>query len=212
MLLENPCRIKRGGIEQSAERPLPSMADVERLAEALPDHLGLVPWMASLAGLRKGELFGLARRHVDLGAGTVQVERALQEVTGVGAVMVKPKTQSSRRYVAMPKRLMFAVIDHLAVYVDEGPDSLLFTNSHGRPIRATVWSKAWNEARSESGLETVRLHDLRHLAGTLTAQAGATTKELMERMGHSSIDAAMRYQHVAAERNQEVARRIDDLL
>jgi hypothetical protein len=34
----------------------------------------------------------------------------------------------------------------------------------------------------------------------------------MDRLGHTSVDAAMRYQHVAADRNQEVASRIDDLL
>jgi hypothetical protein len=34
----------------------------------------------------------------------------------------------------------------------------------------------------------------------------------MGRLGHSSVEAAMRYQHVAAERNAEVAERIDDLL
>lgn len=101
---------------------------------------------------------------------------------------------------------------HLLAHVDDGPEALLFTNSYGRPIRATVWATAWNDARRTSGLETMRLHDLRHLAGTLTVQAGATTRELMDRLGHSSVEAAMRYQHVAAERNADVARRIDDLL
>ena len=92
-------------------------------------------------------------------------------------------------------------------------DTLLFTNSRGRPIRATVWAKAWNESRRATRLDGVRLHDLRHLTGTLSAQAGATLREAMERLlGHSSADAAMRYQHVATERSQEVAKRIDDLL
>ena len=67
-------------------------------------------------------------------------------------------------------------------------------------------------ARRSAGLELVRLHDLRHLAGALTAQAGATTRELMDRLGHSSVAAAMRYQHVASDRNAEVARQIDRLL
>jgi integrase len=34
----------------------------------------------------------------------------------------------------------------------------------------------------------------------------------MDRLGHSSVDAAMRYQHIAAERSADVARRINELL
>jgi integrase len=47
------------------------------------------------------------------------------------------------------------------------------------------------------GVEHVHFHDLRHTAGTLSAQAGATLKELMARIGHSTPRAAMRYQHAA---------------
>jgi integrase len=40
----------------------------------------------------------------------------------------------------------------------------------------------------------VRFHDLRHLAATLAAISGATTKQLMARLGHSSPHAALIYQ------------------
>lgn len=36
------------------------------------------------------------------------------------------------------------------------------------------------------GLEGLKLHELRHTAGTLTAKTGATTRELMAHLGHSS--------------------------
>lgn len=62
--------------------------------------------------------------------------------------------------------------------------------------------------RRTTGYDDVRLHDLRHLAGTLTAQAGATLQEIMDRLGHSTTAAALRYQHVAADRSQIIADRI----
>lgn len=58
----------------------------------------------------------------------------------------------------------------------------------------------------------MRWPDLRHLAGTLTAQAGATLRETMDRLGHSSPQAALRYQHVAASRPRKIASAIDDLI
>jgi integrase len=49
------------------------------------------------------------------------------------------------------------------------------------------------------GVPGLRFHDLWHSAGTLSAVAGATTKELMARMGHSSPRAALIYQHATAD-------------
>jgi integrase len=61
-------------------------------------------------------------------------------------------------------------------------------------------------------LEVVRLHDLRHLAGTMAAATGASTKELMHRLGHASLRATLRYQHATAERNEAIADGIDRIL
>jgi integrase len=42
------------------------------------------------------------------------------------------------------------------------------------------------------GLDGLRFHDLRHTAATSAAAAGATTRELMARMGHTSPAVALR--------------------
>lgn len=150
-------------------------------------------------------------RHVDIAGARISVTRSLQEITGQGAVLSPTKSTSGVRVVAIPQRLVDVLEAHLAEHVGADPDSLLFTNGCGRPVRASLWTPAWDSAREKAGVD-VRLHDLRHLAGTLTAQAGATLREIMDRLGHSSPQAAMRYQHVALERNERIARAIDDLL
>lgn len=48
-------------------------------------------------------------------------------------------------------------------------------------------------------------HALRHFAGTMYAQAGATLRENQAFLGHSTVAAAMRYQQVAAGRQDEIA-------
>lgn len=212
LLARNPCQVKHGGVERSPERMIPTVLDVERLSAALPDRLRLVPWMAAAAGLRRGEIFGLARRHISLESGTLRVERALQEINGVGAEFVAPKTVSGIRTVIMPTRLVELTTVHLVEFVAPGDDALLFTNGKGRPIRSMVWADAWTGARRATGMQSLHLHDLRHLAGTLNAQAGATLRESMQFLGHSSPRAALRYQHAAGERAAEIARRMDGLL
>ena len=57
-----------------------------------------------------------------------------------------------------------------------------------------------------------RFHDLRHTANTLTAATGASTRELMHRMGHASPQAALRYQHATRARDTEIAQSLGALI
>jgi integrase len=61
-------------------------------------------------------------------------------------------------------------------------------------------------------LTGVHLHDLRHAGNHLVAMSGATTRELMGRMGHSSMRAALIYQHATKERDRVIADSMDVLL
>jgi integrase len=54
-------------------------------------------------------------------------------------------------------------------------------------------------------------HDLRHTGNTLTANAGANLRELMERMGHSSSRAVLIYLHSTSARQRTLADALGDL-
>jgi integrase len=97
------------------------------------------------------------------------------------------------------------------VGAEPDPDGLVFIiprSAHllRRPFRRVVWRSAVKQV----GLDGLRVHDLRQMAATLAA-AGATTKELMERRGHTSPAVALRYQHVMADRQAQLASALDDL-
>ena len=62
-----------------------------------------------------------------------------------------------------------------------------------------------------SGCPHLRLHDLRHTGNTLAAATGASTRELMVRMGHASPQAALIYQHASAERDRAIAAALSKL-
>jgi hypothetical protein len=47
---------------------------------------------------------------------------------------------------------------------------------------------------------------------TLSAATGATLKELMARLGHSSVQAAMIYQHATRDRDRAIARALGELV
>jgi integrase len=61
------------------------------------------------------------------------------------------------------------------------------------------------KARDKAKRPDLRFHDLRHSGAVLAASTGATLAELMGRLGHSTPQAAMRYQHAAQGRDREIA-------
>jgi integrase len=66
--------------------------------------------------------------------------------------------------------------------------------------------KFWHRAREAVGLPELHFHDLRHTGNTMAAAEGASLRELMERMGHSSPRAALIYLHATRERDKKIAR------
>ena len=71
--------------------------------------------------------------------------------------------------------------------------------------------KVFYRAREVANRPDLRFHDLRHTGAVLPAQAGATLAELKGRIGHSSPQAALRYQHVARGRDVEIAAALSKL-
>lgn len=96
-----------------------------------------------------------------------------------------------------------------SAYAKPGADAYVFTSPENTPIeRSNFRDRVWRPAARAAGLEGLRFHDLRHTAGTLAARTGATTKEIMVRLGHASSRAAMIYQHAADERDRLIAERL----
>jgi integrase len=83
----------------------------------------------------------------------------------------------------------------LAVWVAAQPCSFLFSGPKSESLSRASFNDARGRARIGVGVEHLHFHDLRHTGNTLAASTGASTKELMARMGHASARAALIYKH-----------------
>jgi integrase len=212
LLLRSPCRVPKGGADRAKERPLLTLAEVQALTDAMPDNLQSAVTLAAWGALRRGEVLGLRRRDVDPLRSRVRVERAQLELDDGKVLFTDPKTDAGIRDVHLPEQAMRAVNAHLDAYVSSHRDALLFTGRTGNPLRAQTLETAFRKARLACGLPQARFHDLRHFSLTVAAAAGASTKELMRRAGHSSADAALRYQHASEDRDAFIARALGELV
>ncbi|MBS9532081.1 site-specific integrase [Mycobacterium sp. M1] len=208
----SPARIKGAStVKHRRTVVLLEPGELSALADKMPGPLRLAVLLAGWCGLRRGELLALTRADIAADGSTLRINKG---VTVVARKMVvgPPKTKESNRTVTVPTHLRPVVIEHLAQYVGPAKTALLFpdpvTGSHYTEGRFRV---PFFAARAAIGKEELHFHDLRHFGGVMAAVAGATTKEVMDRLGHTTSTAAMRYQHVAAGRADLLADRLSAL-
>jgi integrase len=208
----SPCVIKGAGVEHAPEMQAATPQQVRALADAVPARYRAMILVAAYGGLRWGELVGLRVRHVDLLHGTVRVAEQITEVNGA-FVVGPPKSEAGTRTVTLPAVAVVALADHLDRHPGAGTDGLVFPAADGDGYlrRSNFRRRVWLPATKAAGVPGLRFHDLRHTAATFAAATGATTRELMERIGHSSPAAALRYQHVMKDRDKAIAAALDRL-
>lgn len=229
LVATNPVVLERVNARpKPAEVELLTAADVGRLADAMPDRHRLAVLLAAWCGLRFGEVAALRRRDFDLDEGVLRVERAIVTVAGQ-RVETTPKSDAGTRRVVIPPHLVPDVKAHLRDHAQWGRDGLLFpSTTDDQPFvtpsmvygNAPTFRKDGTPRKAGSGYYLARhtlgrpdlpFHKLRHFAATTYAIAGATDRELMAMMGHSSHQVAMRYQHAAKGRAESLAARMSQL-
>jgi integrase len=206
LIRRNPCRIEGGGKEESAERDVVTLPLVFAVAGAVPVRYRALVLLATFGSLRWGELVGLRRENVDLDTCVVHVRETTAELDSGGLVAETPKSRAGRRTVSVPPELVPELRWHLDRFAAPGERGLVFIGPKGAALRRSNFRPIWNAACAEADIPGLHFHDLRHVGGTLAAATGASLKELMARLGHSSTRAAMIYQHATRDRDEAIAK------
>ncbi|OMI89026.1 site-specific integrase [Streptomyces sp. M1013] len=212
MIRRNPCTIKGASVVHTPERPTATVQEVYDLADAIQPRYRALVLMAGFLGLRWGELIGLHRRDVDLDHGAVRVRRSVAELNNGQREIKAPKSAAGKRTVSIPAAIVPDIREHLKRYAEPGADGRVFVGAKGATPRRNHFNRLWRTACSDAGIKGLHFHDLRHTGNTLAASTGASTRELMARMGHSTARAALIYQHASAERDRLIADAVSGLV
>ena len=200
-------------------RPL-TPAEARPFVEAIRgDRLEALLLLALATGMRQGEILGLQWSEVDLQIGQPRVTKSLARVAG--ARLVDPKTERSRRLLALSPSIVTAIRAHRTIqiqgrllagsrWVDSG---LVFTTSIGTPLDGPTVTRRLHRILAAAELPQITFHDLRHSCASLMLAQGVAPRVVMETLGHSDIRLTMNvYTHVAAELQQDAAARMERLL
>lgn len=216
LLPVSPCRSPKAGRKpKPARKPLLSTDEYTALVAALPERYRIMAELMAGCALRLGEVTELRKNDVrvlragDAVAATITVARAVSWTAGGAAHIGPPKSEAGRRTVTVPPHVAAMLVDHLDTLASR--DALLFTNVTGAQIRPTSFRRVFERAATTAGRPDVSPHMLRHFGAVQAALVGATLRELMDRLGHSTPTTALIYQHTAAGRDAEIATRISQL-
>lgn len=203
----NPCAIRGAGSAKRVHKIRPAtVAELGTIVEKMPERYQAMILLASWCALRFGELTELRRFDLDLSPAipVIRVERGVVRA-GDKFTVTTPKSEAGIRDVTVPPHLLPALDHHLKHHTEGRKDALLFPACSGGHLQPSTFYRHYYRARDAAGRPDLRFHDLRHSGAVLAAATGATLAELMERLGHSTPQAAMRYQHAARGRGREIA-------
>ncbi|WP_407344257.1 tyrosine-type recombinase/integrase [Pengzhenrongella phosphoraccumulans] len=213
LISSSPCRIAGAGTSRRAKAIRPaSLAELQVLAAHIEEPWRPMILLGAWCALRFGEVTELRRHDISLADGVVRVERGVTWLTGA-PVVDTPKTEAGARDVVIPPHLLPMLTEHLAKFVGPEPTALLFPVATGGDLQISPhrFRSHFTRAKVAAGRPDLTFHALRHTGAVLAAASGATVAELMARLGHTSAQMAMRYQHAAADRDRVIAEALSRL-
>jgi len=209
----NPCHIRGAGTTKRAKAIEPAtVAELAALVDALPERYRALALLAGWCQLRFGELIALRRMDIDLDLAVVRVRRGVTRIPGE-VIVGTPKSHKGTRDVTIPAGIVPVIEAHLETIAGD-PNALVFPSATDptKHLAQSTLHRHFDKARRAAGRPDLTPHALRHTGATLAAQEGATLAELMDRLGHSNVGAAMRYQHAAQGRAAELAEKLNKRL
>lgn len=197
----------------------PVEVDILLLSTADSQYYPVI-YTALSTGLRQAELLGLRWRDVDLVTQSISVAQVLYKRRGL-CEFKKPKTEHSRRRVAMTPKLATFLEEYRVdreemsreLGVTLALDGLVFASIDGKPIDPSVLSHAFNRLARGAGLKGVRFHDLRHTFASLMLMRGAKPKVISEALGHASVAFTMDvYSHIIGGMQEDAMRLLNEVM
>jgi integrase len=185
-------------------------AQVSQLLKALEgDRLYAYYVLVISTGLRRGEALALTVDCLDLDQGVVRVEKTLSSIVGKGLVVGEPKSERSRRKVALPDFTRKVLAEHLA---NRQVDSAyVFCTSKGTPFGPRNIMRHFKTVLARAGLpQNIRIHDLRHTFVSYQLAAGTPASDVQKIVGHASFSTTVDiYGHLMDGAHEESARKMD---
>ena len=209
-LSDNPVRgVKMP--ERTLKRPhrFLTMDEVRRLVGASEEPVRTIVMLATMTGLRIGEILALRWGRVNLAAGRLRVEE-----TCYHGRFGTPKTKASRRELPLPSVVVRALLNHRSRSSDTSDEALVFSTSNRTPLASNnLRKRQLHPACVRAGLSPINWHTLRHTHGTLLHEQGTPLRVAQAQLGHSHMSTTLAvYTHASAHAQRQAVEQLENQL
>lgn len=209
-LSDNPVRgVKMP--ERTLKRPhrFLTMDEVRRLITTSEEPVRTIVMLATMTGLRIGEILALRWGRINLTAGTLRVEE-----TCYHGRFGTPKTKASRRELPLPSAVVHALLTHRSRSSNTSDEVLVFCTSNGTPLASNnLRKRQLRPACLRAGLAPINWHTLRHTHGTLLHEQGTPLRVAQAQLGHSHMTTTLEiYTHASASAQRHAVEQLENQL
>jgi integrase len=157
--------------------------------------LYLLASLALATGMRRNEMLALRWQDMDLDAGRLTIEQALEQTAAYGIRVKGPKTRHGRRTISLPPHTVAELRQHwceqqeqrLCVGLGKAPGiAPVFATIVGGYMNQGTVSRQWSEQMTAIGMGGVTLHSLRHTHASILIASGVDVLTVSRRLGHAS--------------------------
>lgn len=173
-----------------------------------------------LTGMRRGELCGLEWSDIDFNEATITIARSVTTVSGFGVVEKEPKTESSKRVIAISDKLISVLTDYKKWYDSYQYDmgdrwqgaGRLFVAEEGKRLYPGTIDNWVHKICDEAGLPRRTVHSLRHTNITMQIAAGVPLVTVSGRAGHARTSTTTDiYSHFLKSSDKTAAEKLEQL-
>jgi len=186
-----------------------SIEEVRTLLSKMNEPERTITIVATLAGLRIGEILGLRWGRVHLDQCILEVEETCYK--GVFGI---PKSKASRRGTPLAPVVVQALDAHRLRCMDTSANALVFSKCDSEPLSANnLRKKRLASACRRAGLRRIDWHTLRHTYSTLLHDLGTPIRVQQTLLGHSSAATTMDvYTHSVSSSERDAVSRLGEVL
>ena len=173
-----------------------------------------------ITGARRGEILGLKWDKVDFDASRVYICNSILYSPDVGVYESTPKTERSKRFIALPAETMQLLRKYKAWQTEErlrlgeyyDNQNFVFTQGNGKPMHPDTVTDWLNKFSARHGLPHINPHAFRHTMASLLYFNGVDSVSISKRLGHAQVSTTANiYAHVMEAADKKSAEILSDI-
>ena len=173
-----------------------------------------------ITGARRGELLGLKWDKVDFDNNTIYICNNILYAPDIGVYEDTPKTETSKRYIALPKETMCLLkqyrkeqaAEQLRMGIKNCRSGFVFCQYNGKPMHPDSVTDYLKKFSKRNNLPHINPHAFRHTMASMLYYNGVDSVSISKRLGHAQVSTtADIYAHVMEQADKKNAEILSDI-